>query len=115
MLLFFQVFFWTNLFNAHEFRFFQTTGEFHDLLGREFDRSRFHREKSVIAAALHILTRTKFGSALADDDISGLHFLAAEFFDTEAFGLRISAKLCGATCFSMRHKISLKVSEFTIE
>lgn len=115
MLLFFQVLFPNILFHAHKFRFLETSREFSDLLGCEFDGSGFHCEKRIIAAALHILTRAEFCPALTNDDIPSLHFLSAVFFYTKTFGLRISAKLCGAACFSVCHKIKLKVSEFTSE
>ena len=38
----------------------------------------------VILAHEHVVTRVPLGAALADDDIAGDDFLAAEFFHTEA-------------------------------
>ena len=43
----------------------------------------YKRPDCVIATETHIAAGLKFGSALAEDDISGDDGFTAEFFDTE--------------------------------
>jgi len=93
------------LFHAHKFGTFQTACEFANFFRRKFDSSVSECEKRVIRAFFDIISRTEFGSALANDDISGFDFLSTEFFDAEPFRLRISAKLCAAPGFTMCHRI----------
>jgi hypothetical protein len=44
------------------------------------------------------------GTALADDDVSSNHGLAAELFHAEAFAARIATVLDGSLSFFMGHE-----------
>lgn len=48
-------------------------------------------KEGIITSALDVLARVPLGAALADDYIADFGDLAAEQFNTESFGLRVSA------------------------
>jgi len=61
-------------------------------------------EKGVIPAAAYVVARVETGAPLTDNDAAGAHGLAAEAFDTEAFGFRVAAVAGTATCFFVSHE-----------
>src|SRR4029077_17953388 len=60
-------------------------------LGAEFDGAGGSREYCVLAAAPDVDAGVEVGSALADDDLSGLDDLAAEALDAEPLRVRVAA------------------------
>lgn len=60
-------------------------------------------KKGIIFAATDILTGVEFGAALANDDVSGTNYLAAVFFNSEAFGLGIASVSTRSLTFLMSH------------
>ena len=71
----------------------------------ELDHTVLEREKRPIAAGADVLSGADLGAALADDDVAGDDFLAAELFHTETFGRGIATVargtctfLCAMTC-----------------
>jgi hypothetical protein len=61
-------------------------------------------EERVVTTATDAKARMHFGAALADDDVSGDHGLAAEFFHAEALAAGIATVLDGTLSFFMGHK-----------
>ncbi len=57
----------------------------------KLDGASGEREEGIIAGALHVLARVPFGAALANDNVADFGDLAAEQFNAESFGLRVSA------------------------
>src|SRR6478752_704457 len=59
-------------------------------LGAELDGAGLEREQRVVATATDTRTRVEVGATLADDDLAGLHDLAAEALHAEALGVRVT-------------------------
>ena len=64
----------------------------------------YKRPDCVIATETHIAAGLKFGSALAEDDISGDDGFTAEFFDTETLANTIASVFDTALSFFMSHR-----------
>lgn len=53
--------------------------------GGKFHHSFFQRKKRVVLSAFHVFSRMEFRAPLPNDNLSGFHFLAAEFLDSQPF------------------------------
>jgi hypothetical protein len=53
------------------------------------------REQRVVLAPAYTRTRVEVRAALADDDLSRVHHLAAETLDAEALSVRVTAVAAG--------------------
>src|SRR5690625_1439049 len=62
----------------------------------ELHRSGLEREQGVVPAAAHVATRVEVGAPLADEDLAGLHGLAAKALDTEPLRVGVAPVLGGA-------------------
>ncbi len=60
------------------------------LLGK-LDGASGKGEEGIITGSFDVLAWVPFGAALADDYVADFGDLAAEQFNTESFGLRVSA------------------------
>src|SRR3954449_2088587 len=71
--------------------------------GAEGHRTRLEREQRVVAAAAHAETRVEVRAALPDDDLAGLHDLAAEALDAEPLGVGVAAVAGGRSALLVCH------------
>src|SRR3954447_19857364 len=71
--------------------------------GAEGDRARLQREQRVVAAAADAQARVEVGTALAHDDLAGLHDLAPEALDAEALRVRVAAVAGGRGALLVCH------------
>lgn len=61
-------------------------------------------KERIIGALLDVLARVKFGTALADNNLSGMHNLTAKPLDTKPLRNGIASELCRTARFTMCHK-----------
>src|SRR5215208_5057921 len=72
----------------------------------EGHRARGQGEERVVAAAADAEARVEVGAALTDDDLAGLHDLAAEALDAEALRVRVAAVAGGRSALLVCHVVS---------
>lgn len=72
-------------------------------LGLKHDLAVNQCEQGVILAAANVGTGVELGATLANQDIAGIHFLAAKAFDAKTLGNRIATVSCTTACFFMCH------------
>src|SRR5450756_2194884 len=72
----------------------------------ELDDAMCFGEQGVVGADTDIHAGAIHSAALADQDVSREHVLAAEFLDAEPLGMRIAAVSGAAACFFVCHEIT---------
>jgi len=70
----------------------------------EFDMTIHKRPDRVITAEANIAAGLEFGSALAEDDVSGDDGLTAEFFNAKTLADAVASVFDTALSFFMSHK-----------
>jgi hypothetical protein len=71
--------------------------------GAELDCAGGQCEQGVVPAAAYAGARVEVGAALADDDLAGGNYLAAEALDAKVLGVRVTTVASGTRAFFMCH------------
>jgi hypothetical protein len=69
----------------------------------EFNGTCLQSEQGVVAATANACTGVEVGAALADDDLAGGNYLAAEALDAEVLGVGVTTVASGARAFFVCH------------
>jgi len=75
-------------------------------LRAELNLSALKRIKRIVACAADVRSRIKLRSALADNNLAGLHGLSIDKSYAKPLRFRISAESCRAFCLCMCHSAS---------